>query len=190
MVDLRVHPGRFGFARSYETAQIAVPIRVAEVELRQGFEGGGRGRNRCDQNRLVRLGEVSPARTVFEEEALCLRDSVDGSCHGRVVRVPRLDDRGNGRPNGLGKRRQRQAIEYHREGVTLGDSLSREDDLTVVPAPTQEELGGMPVAVEAEPGTVGPAMPHGPEHGLAAELVEAVGRVDQEDGGGGIRGEA
>ena len=72
----------------------------------------------------------------------------------------------------------------------MRDPLAREDDLAVAAAPTQEELGRVPVAVETEPGTVGPAMPNGPEHGLAAELVEAVGRVDQEDGRGFRGGEA
>ena len=149
---------------------------------------GSRGQRRSgkgtDDDRLVRLGEVSPSRAKCEEEVLCSGDAGDWSCHGRVVRVPWLDDRGDGRSNGLGERRQREAVQHDGEGVALRDPLSREDDLAVAAAPTQEELGRVPVAVETEPGTVGPTMPNGPEHGLAAELVEAVGRVDQEDGRG------
>ena len=92
--------------------------------------------------------------------------------------------------NGLGEQRQGEAVQHHREGLALGDPLSRGDDFAVAAPPTQEELGRLPVAVEAKPGTVGPAVTHGPEHGLSAEFVEAVGRIDQEDGRGFRRGEA
>ena len=182
LFDLGVHPGRLGLARPHEAAHVAVPLRVAEVEFGQGIEGGGRGRKRSDEDRLVWFREVSPARTKFQEEALCSGYSADWAGHCRVVRVPWLDDRRDGRPDGLGERRQRETIQDHGEWVPLGDPLSREDDLAVAAAPPQEELGRVPVAVEAKPGAVGLAVPHGPEHCFAAELIEAVSCIDEEDG--------
>jgi hypothetical protein len=41
----------------------------------------------------------------------------------------------------------------HGEGVTLGDPFSREDDLAVAATPAKEELGRVPVAVDAKPGS-------------------------------------
>ena len=168
-----------------------MPLLLAEVEFGQRREGIGRRCDRGNEDGLVRFGEVSPSRTKFQEEALRCGDAADRACHGRVVRVPWLDDGRDGRSESLSERRQGKAIEDHGERVALSDALSREDDLAFAAAPTKEELGRVPVAVKTEPGTIGPAVAHGPEHaGLAAKLIEAVGRIDQEDGRGFLRGQA
>ena len=161
-----------------------MPFGVSEVELLRRFKGGGRCRDRADEDRLVGLGEVSPAWTKFEEEALGSPDAQDWTGHGRIVCAPRLDGRGDISTGCLSQRGQGKAIKDHGHWAPLGNPFARENDGAITAAPPKKELGRVPVAVETEPGTVGPSMPNSPEHGFSTKLVEAVGDIDEEHCGG------
>ena len=105
-----------------------------------------------------------------------------GSRFSRVVRVPGLDDLWDGGTDGFGQWGEGEPVKDHGKGVALGHPFAREDDSAFLSMAPEDELGGMAVTVEAEPGSICPEVPDGPEHGLAAKFVESVGGIDQEDG--------
>ena len=59
-------------------------------------------------------------------------------------------------------------------------SLSLEEELARASLAAQDQHERVSIVVQCESTAVGPAMAHGPEHGLATELVEAVPGIDLE----------
>ena len=70
----------------------------------------------------------------------------------------------------------------------MGNSLAGEKDgAPGAGLAPEDKLGGVTVAVESKPGSVGPSVPGGPEQGFPAKFVEAIGSVHQESALGVIR---
>ena len=65
-------------------------------------------------------------------------------------------------------------LQNHREGVTLGDSLSAQDCNWQLPRLAEEKLCPMIVAIERKSCSSRPAVPHSPQHRQAAQLVQAI----------------
>jgi hypothetical protein len=83
-------------------------------------------------------------------------------------------------PKLLGEGHQGEAVQDHRQRVALGHSFRAREGVSWAPLPAQDELRGMPVAVECKPGSSGPPVPDRPEHGSAAQLVEPVPGIYEE----------
>merc|ERR1712214_205301 len=77
-------------------------------------------------------------------------------------------------PDELCKGDQCKAIQHHGERITLGDSLTGEENLTRAILSPEDELGCMAVAVEGKPTTSNPEMSHSPQHCFPGELIEPI----------------
>ena len=70
-------------------------------------------------------------------------------------------------------------IQNHREGVTLGESLSTQDCDWQLPRLAEEKLRPMLVAIEGKCRSSRPAVLLSPQHRQAAQLVEAIAGINE-----------
>jgi hypothetical protein len=83
-------------------------------------------------------------------------------------------------PKLFGEGHQGDAVEDHRKRVALSHSFRAQEGVSWATLSAQDELRGMPVAVECKPGSGRPPVPDRPEHGSAAQLTEPNTGINEE----------
>ena len=105
-------------------------------------------------------------------------DPVRRALHGRVIRVPWLQDVREPLPQDLSQREERDPIEGHRQWVPLCDPLLAEYDLGLAARLAADQPHLVSVAVKGEARETRAAVLHCPYHDVAAEAIETVCRVN------------
>ena len=84
-------------------------------------------------------------------------------------------------PQVLDERQQDNVVQRHGQRPTLRHALHGEDDEAGKAGTPNVQALLVAVRVERKPRYLRPAMADGPQHGEAAQVVEAVGGVDKEE---------
>ena len=109
-----------------------------------------------------------------------LLDPPKGAAHPSFIFIPGMGGARVVLPQLLNEGEVYQTTRHHCQWISLGHSLLTKEEATCPISHLDHQSSPVVVAVESEPHTTGPLMPHRPQYGCAVLLIERIARVNED----------
>ena len=110
-----------------------------------------------------------------------LLDPPKGAAHPSFIFIPGMGGARVVLPQLLNEGEVYQTTRHHCQWISLGHSLLTKQEATCPISHLDHQISPVVVAVESEPHTTGPLMPHHPQHLCMVFLIESIARVNEEE---------